>query len=181
MTARAVPPVLETPRIRLRCWRETDREVFAALHAHPEVMQDYGGPLDRLESDKKFERYGAAFERHGFGRWAVETLGGEFLGYAGIMPSPPDHPLGPHVDIGWRLMRAAWGQGYATEAARAALHDAFTRCRIPEILAFTAAENLRSQAVIERLRLRRDPSRDFSFPYGNRTWHGLVWVATPSF
>ena len=170
--------ILETPRLRLRRWQEADRHAFAALHAHPEVMRDYGGPLDRAQSDAKLDRYIAAFARHGFARWAIEDRGGVFLGYAGVMPSPPAHPLGPHAEIGWRLMRDAWGHGYATEAASAALRDAFTRCRLTEVIAYTAADNPRSQAVMARLDLRRDPARDFSAVYESGIWHGLVW-STP--
>jgi len=172
--------IIDTPRIRLRCWRESDRDAFAALHAHPEVMSDVGGPLDWAQSDAKLDRYVAAFAQYGFTRWAVERRDGDFLGYAGLMPSRPAHPLGPHADIGWRLARPAWGHGYATEAAEAALHDGFTRCGLIEVLAYTATDNLKSQAVMARLRLRRDPSRDFSEPYSLGLWHGLVWVATPS-
>lgn len=172
--------IIDTPRTRLRCWQESDRDAFAALHTHPEVMFDAGGPLDRPQSDAKLDRYAAAFDQCGFTRWAVESREGDFLGYAGVIPSRPTHPLGPHADIGWRLVRSAWGRGYATEAATAALHDAFTRCGLTEVLAYTASDNLRSQAVMERLRLRRDPSRDFSEPYSLGMWHGLVWVATPS-
>jgi RimJ/RimL family protein N-acetyltransferase len=171
--------IIETPRIRLRCWRDSDRVAFALMHAHPEVMHDAGGPLDQGQSDAKLDRYAAAFDQHGFCRWAVETRRGDFLGYAGVMPSRQAHPLGPHFDIGWRLARHAWGHGYATEAAAAALRDAFGRCGLTEVLAYTAPDNLRSQAVMARLRLRRDPSRDFSAPDQlQRVWRGLVWVAT---
>jgi RimJ/RimL family protein N-acetyltransferase len=169
--------ILVTPRLRLRPWREEDRDAFAALAADPEVMRDLGGPLDRAGSDTKLDRYRASFDRHGFCRWAAETLAGEFLGYAGIMPLGPDHPLGPSVEIGWRLTRHAWGHGYATEAAAAALQDGFGRLGLAEILAYTAPDNLRSQAVMARLDLRRDPSRDFTVTYDGAAWHGLVWVA----
>ena len=172
--------IIVTPRTRLRRWQNSDRDAFAALHTHPEVMLDAGGPLDRPQSDAKLDRYAAAFDRYGLCRWAVESRDGDFLGYAGVMPSRPAHPLGPHADIGWRLVRSAWGHGYATEAAAAALHDAFTRCGLTEVLAYTAPDNVRSQAVMARLRLQRDPSRDFSEPYGRGLWRGLVWVATPS-
>lgn len=171
--------ILTTPRLRLRPWGEEDRDAFAALTADPEVMRDLGGPLDRARSDAKLDRYCAAFDRHGVCRWAVESLSGEILGYAGIMPLGPDHPLGPGVEIGWRLMRRAWGQGYAAEAAAAALQDGFGRLGFGEILAYTAPDNLRSQAVMGRLGLRRDPSRDFTATYDGAAWHGLVWAARP--
>lgn len=169
--------IINTPRTRLRCWRETDREAFAAMHAHPEVTLDYGGPLNRAESDAKLDRYAAAFDQCGFCRWAIESPDGEFLGYAGIMPSGPAHPIGAHTDIGWRLVRSAWGNGYATEAAQAALQDAFTRVGLAEVLSYTAPDNLRSQAVMTRLGLQRDPSRDFTVNYDFGEWQGLVWVA----
>ena len=148
------------------------------MHGDTEVMHDYGGPLSREKSDTKLDRYAAAYREHGFCRWAVETRDQKFLGYTGIMPSRADHPLGVHVDIGWRLMRHAWGYGYATEAADAALLDAFTRLGLSEVLAYTAPDNLRSQAVISRLHMQRDPQRDFTTDYdGIAGWHGLVWSA----
>lgn len=169
--------IIDTPRTRLRCWRDADRDAFAALHADPEVMQDYGGPLSRAESDAKLDRYAGAFDDYGFCRWAIERRDGDFLGYAGLMPAGPDHPIGAHIDIGWRLARNAWGCGYATEAARAVLLDAFTRLGLTEVLSYTAADNLRSQAVMARLGLQRDPSRDFTTEYAFGPWTGLVWTA----
>ncbi len=171
---------LDTQRLTLRCWQEADRDAFAALHADPDVMWDEPDPLDRAASDAKFDRYIATFDRHGFTRWALDSRDGDFLGYCGLLPSRPAHPLGPHADIGWRLIRSAWGHGYATEAAEAALADAFTRCGLEEVIAYTAPDNLRSQAVMTRLGLRRDPSRDYSEPYKSGLWHGLVWVAMPT-
>lgn len=171
--------MLGTARLTLRRWREADRRAFAALNADPEATWDLGGPLDRAQSDAKFDRYVATFERHGFCRWAVRDSQQSFLGYAGVMPSPPEHPLGPHAEMGWRLARSAWGQGYATEAAAAALLDAFTRIGLGEVLAYTSEDNARSQAVMQRLGLQRDPARDFSHAYNGPPWHGRVWVARP--
>ena len=169
--------IINTPRLRLRGWEQSDREAFAAMHADAEVMHDYGGPISRGESDAKLDRYTATWRKHAFGRWAIETSTGAFLGYAGVMPSRPDHPIGSHAEIGWRLVRHAWGHGYATEAARAALNDAFARVRLAEVLSYTAADNPRSQAVMLRLQMLRDPSRDFTFHYdGVRAWRGMVWT-----
>ena len=169
--------VIKTQRTRLRIWSASDRVAFAAMHADPEVMLDQGGPISRGESDAKLDRYTDSILRTGIGRWAVESQGGEFLGYVGIMPSRADHSIGAHFEIGWRLVRRAWGFGYATEAGQAALHDGFARVRLPEVLAYTAADNVRSQAVMVRLHLRRDASRDFTADYDRcKSWQGLVWV-----
>ena len=173
MVAKDDSGVISTPRLRLRCWAETHRDAFAALHADPQVMIDYGGPISRTESDAKLDGYMASYREHGFTRWAIETLSGDFLGYAGAMARGPDHPLGLHVEIGWRLARHAWGFGYATEAARAALTDAFDRVGLDGVIAYTSPDNLRSQAVMERLQMRRNPCRDFTI----EGWRGLVWEA----
>lgn len=173
--------MIETPRLLLRPWRETDRREFAEMNAHAEVMHDLGGPITLAESNEKLDRYASAFERDGLSRWVVEDReSGEFLGYAGLLHRPI-HPVGAHFDLAWRLKRAAWGQGFATEAASAALNDAFTRVGLDEALAYTSPDNLRSQAVMERLALHRDPSRDFTASFESLgEWSGLVWVARPA-
>jgi RimJ/RimL family protein N-acetyltransferase len=171
--------MIQTQRLRLRTWHDEHREAFAQMHADPEVMADQGGPVDQIKSNEKFDRYRAAYSEHGVSRWAVENPDGTFLGYSGVMPRlSPDHPLGPHFEIGWRFIRIAWGHGYATESAKAALEDATQRVGLREIVTYTSADNLRSQAVMARLKFQREPSRDFVAEYhGVGLWHGLVWIA----
>ena len=77
---------LETERLRLRVWEEADRDHFAALNADPVVMNDLGGPLSRQDSGAKLDRYLKAWGSNGYGRWLVETISGEFVGYCGVMP-----------------------------------------------------------------------------------------------
>ena len=170
--------MIRTPRLLLSRWEDRHREAFASMHADPDVMADLAGPIDRSESDQKFERYRAAQREHGVARWAVEDLNGAFVGYAGVMPRlSKDHPLGAHFEVGWRLVRAAWGNGYATESARAALHHAIRDAGLGDIISYTSPDNRRSRAVMARLNLIRDPSRDFTVqtPAGQK-WQGMVWV-----
>jgi RimJ/RimL family protein N-acetyltransferase len=169
--------LIKTARTILRPWREADAPAFAALHADSEVMKDVGGPLTRPQSDDKLDRYRAAFAKYGFARWAVEDLDGHFLGYTGVMPIPVQFPTAPGFEIGWRFVRSAWGRGLASEAAAAALRDAFARTVLKEILSFAAHDNIRSHAVMRRLHLRRHQERDFTMELDGRPWTGWVWVA----
>jgi RimJ/RimL family protein N-acetyltransferase len=171
--------MIRTKRLELLPWRDEHRASFAEMHADPAVMHDLGGPIGRAESDAKLDRYSASYAEHGLSRWAVETVDGDFLGYAGVMPRlASEHPLGAHFEIGWRFTRMAWGHGYATESAKAALDDAFRRAGLKEIMSYTSADNLRSQAVMARLELQREQWRDFTAEYERvGLWRGLVWVA----
>ncbi|WP_035056102.1 GNAT family N-acetyltransferase [Andreprevotia chitinilytica] len=154
-----VTPVIEltTARLRLRQWRESDREPFAALNAAPCVMEHFPAPLTRAQSDALADRIETGIAEHGWGLWAVEVLAsGEFIGFVGLGIPSAELPCSPCVEIGWRLAAAHWGRGYATEAALAALRVAFETLRLDEVVSFTALPNQRSQAVMARLGMRRD-------------------------
>ncbi|MDP1616383.1 GNAT family N-acetyltransferase [Phenylobacterium sp.] len=169
-----------TSRTRLRPFEEGDREAFAALVRDSQVMADQGGPMTVASAHAKLDGYRSAWKRSCCSRMALETHDGIFLGYVGIMEHGLEHPIGPHHDIGWRLVRTAWGLGYATEAARAVLTDAFSRLQLKEVLAYTEQTNAKSLKVMQRLNLARDPSRDFVAEYkGVGAWRGLVWSASP--
>ncbi len=171
---------LATKRLTLKPWRPEDRDDFASMNADHEVMADLGGPLTRAASDEKYERFARSFREHRITRWVVRTHDTQFVGYVGIVPASEDHPLGLHHEIGWRLARNAWGHGYATEAASAALNDGFERLELDEVLAYTASDNVRSQRVMDRLGLVREPERDFEKHYDDvGLWSALVWVAYP--
>lgn len=163
---------IETARLRLRPWNDDDAEAFADMHADPEVMWDAHRPLTRTESDAKLERYRRSFESRGYSRLAMVDRRGTFLGYVGLLPIPTGHPLGEGVEIGWRLRRAAWGYGYASEGARAVLAAARAQLGLAPIYSYTAPDNLRSQAVMERIGLVRSSGLDFTAPDG---WVGWVW------
>jgi RimJ/RimL family protein N-acetyltransferase len=134
------------------------------MNADPEVREYFPGILTREQSDASVARFQAEIDRRGWGWWAVEVIGtGEFIGFTGLDPVEEGMPF-TGVEAGWRLARSAWGHGYATEAAQAVVTFGFDSLALPEILAVTAATNLRSQAVMRRLGMSRDPADDFDDP-----------------
>ncbi|MEO5874501.1 MAG: GNAT family N-acetyltransferase [Streptosporangiaceae bacterium] len=156
---------LSTERLLLRRWREEDRAPFAALNADPEVMEHFPAPLTRAESDATADRFEERLHAHGYAMWALEVWdSGAFIGFTGIQNVPFDAAFTPAVEVGWRLARPAWGHGYASEAARASLRHGFGTVGLTEIVAMTSTTNLRSQAVMERLGMTRDPADDFDNP-----------------
>lgn len=145
---------IETNRLVMRRWLESDREPFAALNADRETVRFFPGPLDRAASDAVVDRIESRFDQLGYGLWALEVVkSGQFIGFTGLNPMPVDVPGAGGVEVGWRLARHAWHQGYATEAARAALSVAFDGVGLNEIWSMTAVLNEPSQAVMRRLGL----------------------------
>jgi len=158
-------PCLKTDRLILRRWLPSDIEPFAALNADPEVMRFFPKVLTRTEVEALIGRFEDHFDRHGFGLWAVELkITGELIGFIGLNIPSFNAPFMPTVEIGWRLAKDFWGQGYATEGAIAALRFGFEDLDLPEIVAFTAKVNQRSIAVMERLAMKRNPDEDFDHP-----------------
>jgi RimJ/RimL family protein N-acetyltransferase len=158
-------PQLGSARLVLRRWQERDLAPFASLNADPEVMEHFPARLSREESDALVRRFEAGFEARGFGVWALE-LGatGEFIGFCGLSVPSFEAPFMPAVEIGWRLARPYWGQGYATESARAALGFAFEDAGLAEVVSFTTRGNERSRAVMRRLGMTHDEADDFDHP-----------------
>jgi ribosomal-protein-alanine N-acetyltransferase len=156
---------LRTERLRLRRWRDDDRDPFAALNVDPEVREHFPDLLTRAQSDDLVDRIEATFDREGYGLWAVEEAAtGTFAGFAGLWPAVLDAPFAPAVEVGWRLARSHWGRGYATEAARAAVADGVERLGLEEIVSFTSVANQRSRRGMEKLGMTHDPADDFDHP-----------------
>jgi ribosomal-protein-alanine N-acetyltransferase len=158
-------PVLGGERVVLRGWREEDLAPFAALNADAAVMEFLPKCLTRAESDAFAGRIGAHFREHGFGLWALEVPGvAPFIGFTGLaVPRFAAH-FTPCVEVGWRIAREHWGQGYAPEAARVALHHGFEATGLRQIVSFTSVSNLRSGRVMEKIGMRRDAAEDFDHP-----------------
>jgi RimJ/RimL family protein N-acetyltransferase len=154
---------LHGARLRLRCWRAADLDPFAALSADPEAMDFFPATLSRAESAAMIERLQARIDAQGWGLWCAD-IDGHCAGFIGLAVPSFEAPFTPCVEIGWRLARRYWGQGYATEGARLALAFGFSALGLAEIVSFTAVANQRSRRVMEKLGMTRDPADDFDHP-----------------
>jgi RimJ/RimL family protein N-acetyltransferase len=174
---------LHTPRLLLRTWRSNDLPAFAAMSADPEVME-FLAPLDQPGACAAWAaRLQTHWRDHGFGRWVVGLAdGASFIGVVGLAWVPYQAHFTPAVEIAWRLARAYWGRGYASEAARAALGYGFDKLGLAEIVAVTVPANRRSRRVMEQLGMRRDPAEDYdhpNLPPGPLRRHMLYRLANP--
>jgi RimJ/RimL family protein N-acetyltransferase len=173
--------VIETERLILRPWKDADRAPFVAMSADPAVMETLGGVLSEEAAHAYVDAGAKRLAVFGFCRWALERRqDGAFIGAVGLVPIHPSLPLPAGFEMGWRLARDAWGHGYATEAARAAIADGFKRSGLTEVFAFTSRPNLRSQAVMERVGMIRTATLDFEHPalaQDHPMRSHLVWMA----
>jgi RimJ/RimL family protein N-acetyltransferase len=153
-----------TERLIMRGWREPDLAPWAAMNADPEVRR-YLGPLLTFEQAEAWAlNFQDDLDRYGFGFWALEVrASGDFIGFTGLGTVDEDMPFAG-TELAWRLARPAWGHGYATEAALAAINYGFAAMGLPEIVAVTMAANLRSQAVMRRIGMTTDLAEDFDDP-----------------
>ncbi len=156
---------METERLILRPFTPADIDDMAAMNADKRVMEFFPATLTRAQSAAFLQRIITHQEAHGFSLYAVQAIeGGAFCGFTGLLRAEFAAAFTPAVEIGWRLPHAAWGQGLAPEAARACLAYGFDTLHLPEIVSFTAAQNLRSLRVMEKIGMWRDMSGDFEHP-----------------
>ncbi len=168
----------------MRRWKLSDLKPFAALNADPVVMEHFPSTLSSEESDALVDRIEAGFDERGYGWFALERRDtGEFIGCTGLIYADFDVPFLPGVEIGWRLAAGAWGHGFATEAAGAALWYGFEQCKLDEIFSFTAVGNRPSQRVMQRIGMVRDRAGDFDHPKleeGHPLRRHVLYRAQPS-
>lgn len=154
---------LVTDRLLMRHWSAADREPFAQMNVDPEVMRYFPALMTRAQSDAFVDKIEARFAGHGHGLWALEVVEtGSFIGFTGLIPMPDGVPSAGETEVGWRLVRTAWGHGYATEAARAAVAYAFGEVGLDRLWSMTAVPNEPSRRVMERLGMHLD--REFDHP-----------------
>ncbi|PTY04106.1 GNAT family N-acetyltransferase [Verrucomicrobia bacterium LW23] len=154
-----------TSRLRLRRWSRHDIVPFSLINEDPRVMRFMPRTMSMAETREWINVIEAHFEEHGYGVWAVERLDSQkLIGFTGIQVPRYAAAFTPCVEVGWRFAFEAWGNGFATEAAHAALEYGFCKAGLREILSFTVPANEKSWRVMERIGMRRDEKADFHHP-----------------
>ena len=157
--------LVETDRIRLRRWTDKDKEPFAKLNADPAVMTYLGPPMTRAKSDRAIEAQLELMDKGEPAFWAAaKTRDDRLIGCIGVKRVTFQAHFTPCYEIGWRLAQEHWGKGYATEGASAALQYSFSNWDMLSIHSFTVHANIKSQAVMERIGMRRVKGGDFDHP-----------------
>ncbi len=153
----SITVICRTPRLVLRHFMPTDLDVMADILADPEVMRFSLGLKSREETEQWLDHTIASYAENGFGLWAVVHRGDDrLIGFCGLVVQDVDERR--DVEIGYRLARAYWGQGLATEAAVATRDDAMGRLGIDRLISIIAPENVASIRVAEKngMRLETD-------------------------
>ena len=157
--------MIETPRLSLRPWKSSDTESFVELNLDKDVMEFFPETYTREQSEAFIERM---MEKISGGRPAFlaaelkET--GEFLGFIGLNEPSFESQFTPCTEIGWRLHKRFWRQGFATEGAASCLEYAWDHLQLSEVVAFTPTLNLPSIGVMKKLGMRTDPKENFKHP-----------------
>jgi RimJ/RimL family protein N-acetyltransferase len=156
---------IETPRLILRGWTDEDAQGYADMVGDERVMEFFVQRTPREEALTQARTMAERFEKNAYGRYVLEIKGRP--GFSGMMALDDIRypvPFQPTREIGWLLHTDAWGKGYASEAAQALLRYAFDDLAWPEVVAMTATINVRSQRVMQRLGMTREPAEDFDHP-----------------
>ena len=176
--------MIETPRLILRPWRQSDLPEFIRVTNTPAVMRYLGGVAAPEAMQSLYARMIASQAEHGFCFWIAQRQADEaLLGFCGFKICTAG-PAAGEIEIGWRLREDAWGQGYAHEAATACLDWAWCNLSCAQVVAITLPANTKSRALMQRLGLSHRPGLDFdhpNYPPGDPTRpHVTYMIARPS-
>ena len=157
MTAADIPQ-LQTERLVLRAFRDSDLDGFAAMMGDERVARWFGGHAsDRAQAWRTMALFLGHWDLRGYGQWVAEDkASGSFVGRVGLW-----QPEGwPGLEVGWAIAPDLWGQGYATEGGRASVAWAFDELGVDEVISVTLPDNRASRRVMEKVGLDYDRTQD---------------------
>lgn len=157
--------ILETTRLILREFEDTDLDALLKINQDKNVMAYFPGTQNLEQTQNFIKKVKQHFSEHGYSLYAVELRNtGEYIGFVGLLNATFKAHFTPATEIGWRIAYKHWGKGYATEAAKAILHYAFTDLKIAEVVSFTSKTNIKSRRVMEKIGLIYKRDDDFINP-----------------
>lgn len=172
--------IFRSERLGFRNWSSEDLTEFSKLNADPEVMEHFPKKLSEKETGEFLLRLQEYFSRHGYTYYATEILDSEeFIGFIGLAFQDFEAVFNPSVDIGWRLKRSSWGNGYATEGAKRCLNYAFNELQMKRIISICPEGNYRSQQVMKKIGMtkkgifKHPALKDFP-EYEKCVWYELI-------
>lgn len=148
--------IIVTNRLGLRNWSDSDRLPFAKMNGDKEVMKYFPSTLSQKKSNEYITRYREIIDKNGHGPFAADLLEtGEFIGLIGLGKPSFESDFTPCTEIGWRLGKAFWNRGLATEGAKACLDYGFGSAGLKEIFSFTPLQNAPSERVMQKIGMTR--------------------------
>ncbi len=155
--------LFRSERLGFRSWMDVDIDALAAINADAAVMEYFPSVKTRKETGEFIERMQREYAQKGFCYFAVERLDNkQLIGFTGMSSQAFAADFTPCVDIGWRLAKDAWGNGYATEGAKRCLQYGFETIGLQKIVAMAPVVNLRSQNVMQKIGMVK--VKDFIHP-----------------
>lgn len=144
--------IFTSSRLGFRNWLTADLSAFAALNADVDVMEHFPKPLTEKETAHFIQRLQKHFDQYGYNYFATEILEtGELIGFIGLAHQTYESEFTPATDIGWRLKKTAWGNGYATEGAKRCMAYAFNKIKLTQLFATCTLKNKRSENVMQKI------------------------------
>lgn len=155
---------LETERVKLRDWEDSDLEDFARINRDPLIMEYYPTRLDDKASAALVKHFQEHIDKKGFGFFALESKeDGRFMGFSGLAEVPKSLPCAPAVELAWRLDYDYWGKAYASEIARGLIAYGFETLQLEEIVAYCVTEHHRAKHLLEKLGFTSTGKDDFKY------------------
>lgn len=169
--------IISTARLGLRKWGDTDYLPFAKMNKDIDVMKYFPKTLTDEETASLIYRIDAHFEKHGFCLFAVEKLATkEFIGFTGFMVPSFESFFTPCIEIGWRIKKEEWNNGYATEAAKACLRYGFETLQFEKIYSFTSAINIKSEKLMQKIGMIKEGEFDHpNIPFDSALCRHVVY------
>lgn len=157
--------IIQTPRLILRTFKESDFPYFVQMNQDPLVMEHFPNLISEEQTRALLDRINQHYRDHGFSLFAVELKEThQFIGFIGLLHVGFQEHFTPAVEIGWRLDSAYWNLGFATEGAKATLDYAFNHLKLPKVVSFTATSNKRSQRIMQKIGMKHNPQDNFAHP-----------------